>query len=113
MFRGPFDSWHKVDATGFNVVGYVTRNDLVIHPRRSRIAKTPLAKIVTRPHRIIEVPEHQYEDKIETFFTNNIINNTLFVQAIQRIPDLKSGFWNKPVRIPILASNSRRTVSIR
>jgi hypothetical protein len=104
VFRGPFDAWHRTDATGFNCVGYVTRNDIVIHPRRSRIARTPLTLIATRPHQFIEVPGHQYEEKIEAFFTSNVINNTLFVHAIQRIPDLKSGFWNKPIKIPILTS---------
>ena len=36
-------------ATGFSRTGYVTATEMVIHPRRSRVARTPLKKIVERP----------------------------------------------------------------
>jgi Permuted papain-like amidase enzyme, YaeF/YiiX, C92 family len=113
IYRGPFDPWHRRDATGFNNTGYVTADDMVIHPRRSRIATTPLAKIVKRPHRLIQLPNLPHAQQIETFFTKNIINNTLYVIALQQIPNANSSFWRSPIKVPILEPISAEEHELR
>jgi hypothetical protein len=113
IYRGLFDPWHRRDATGFNNTGYVTADDVVIHPRRSRIATTPLAKIVKRPHRLIQLPNLPHALQIETFFTKNIINNTLYVIALQQIPNANSSFWRSPIKVPILEPISAEEHEVR
>jgi hypothetical protein len=102
LFRGGFDPWHRPDQTGLSKTGYVTAAGIVIHPRRSRIGRTPLKKIVERPHRFIEMPNHPHSDQIEEFFTSNVINNRLYVRAIHEIANVNSTFWNNPIKAPIL-----------
>jgi permuted papain-like amidase YaeF/Yiix C92 family enzyme len=102
IYRGPFDPWHRRDTTGFNNTGYVTADDIVIHPRRSRIAMTPLARIAKRPHQLIQLPNLPHAQQIEAFFTKNVINNTLYVMALQHIPNANSPFWRSPIKVPIL-----------
>jgi hypothetical protein len=69
LFKGRPDPWLPTDHTGFNKTGYLTKDRVVIHPRRSRIVRTPLEKIQRRRHRIFTIPNHPYEAQIETFFT--------------------------------------------
>jgi hypothetical protein len=102
LFRGGFDPWHRPDETGLNKTGYVTATEMVIHPRRSRIARTPLRKIVKSPHQFIEMPNHPHSARIEEFFTSNVINNTLYVRALLEISNVNSTFWNNPIKVPIL-----------
>ncbi|HVH77693.1 MAG TPA: hypothetical protein VM755_22485 [Stellaceae bacterium] len=102
LFKGRFDPWHRSDKTGFSKTGYVTKTGVVIHPRRSWIARTPLAKIMRRSHHLIEIPSHPRAAQIETFFTQNAINNSLYVAGITAIGDATSHFWNHPIKIPLL-----------
>jgi hypothetical protein len=102
LFRGGFDPWHRPDATGFSKTGYVTATEMVIHPRLSRIARTPLKKIVQRSHRFIDLPNHPYAAQIEEFFTKNVISNMLYVRALPEIRNVNSTFWNNPIKVPIL-----------
>jgi hypothetical protein len=102
IYRGPFDPWHRRDTSGFNNTGYITADDIVIHPRRSRIAMTPLARIAKRPHQLIQLPNLPHAQQIETFFTKNVINNTLYVMALQHMPNANSPFWRSPIKVPIL-----------
>jgi hypothetical protein len=97
-----FDPWHPTDQTGFNKVGYVTENGVVIYPRRSRITKKSLNAIKRRPHRIIQLTNHRRAKEIEIFFTSNIINTALFVTGIQMIGQPASPFWDRPIKLPIL-----------
>jgi hypothetical protein len=101
MFK-EFDPWHPTDQTGFNKVGYVTENGIVIYPRRSRIAKKSLDVIRRRPHRIIQLTGHPRAKEIEIFFTSNIINTAMFVTGIQMIGQPASPFWDSPIKLPIL-----------
>jgi hypothetical protein len=87
-----FDPWHPADQTGFNKVGYVTEDEMVIYPRRSRIAKKSLDAIRRRPHRIIPLVGHPRANEIEIFFTRNIINRTMFSVGIQMIGQPTSHF---------------------
>ena len=102
IYRGPSDPWHRRDTTGFNNTGYITADDMVIHPRRSRIGMTPLARIEKGPHQLIQLPNLPHAPQIETFFTNNVINNTLYVMALQQIANANSPFWRSPIKTPIL-----------
>jgi hypothetical protein len=97
-----FDPWHPTDQTGFNKVGYVTENGVVIYPRRSRIAKKSLSVIKRRPHRIIQLARHPRAKEIETFFTSNVINTAMFVAGIQMIGLPGSPFWDSPIKMPVL-----------
>jgi hypothetical protein len=101
LFRGAFDPWHMPDETGLSKTGYVTAAGMVIHPRRSRIARTPLTKILKRPHRLINVP-HPYSAQIEEFFMSNVINNKLYVKALVEMGNVNSTFWNNPIKVPML-----------
>jgi hypothetical protein len=102
LFKGAFDTWHRPDETGLSKTGYVTATEVVIHPRRSRIARTPLKTIVKRPHRFIDMPNHPHSAQIEEFFTTNVMNNKLYVRALLEIGNVNSTFWNKPIKVPIL-----------
>jgi YD repeat-containing protein len=97
-----FDPWNPTDQTGFNKVGFVTENGVVIYPRRSRIAKKSLNAIRTRPHRIIQLTNHPRAKEIEIFVTSNIINTAMFVTGIQMIGQPTSPFWDSPIELPIL-----------
>jgi hypothetical protein len=92
-----FDPWHPTDQTGFNKVGYLTENGVVIYPRRSRITKKSFDAIKKRPHRIIQLTSHPRAKEIETFFTGNIVNTALFVTGIQMIGQPASPFWDSPI----------------
>jgi hypothetical protein len=113
LYRGAYDPWHRRDSTGFSKTAYVTANDVVIHPRRSRIAMTPLSRITKRPHQFIELPNLAHAQQIETFFTKNVINNTIYVIALQQISDANSPFWLSPIKIPILKSISAEEYETR
>jgi cell wall-associated NlpC family hydrolase len=103
VFKESGDPWHSVDASGFNKTGYVTNCGVVIYPRRSRIAHTSVKAVTRRHHRLIDLSTHPRAAEIETFFTNNVINNTLYVEAMRQIGDPNSSFWNNPIKIPILS----------
>ncbi len=103
VFKGGPDPWHPTDGTGFSKIGYVTNGGVVIHPRRSRIAQMSLAKLQNRPHRIMEIANHQHESQIATFFTKNVIGNTLYVRAITEMANPNSTFWRNPIKVPILS----------
>lgn len=103
LFRGWFDPWHREVSTGFDKTGYVTTDGMVIHPRRSRIAQTPLSKIERRPHRFLDLPNLPHAHQIEQFFTKNVISNTMYVMALQQIVNEKFPFWKSPIKLPILS----------
>lgn len=102
FFKGWRDPWHPTDSSGFNGTGYVTDAGVIIYPRRSRIARTTIEAVRRRHHRLIDLSKHPRAAQIETFFTNNVINNTLYVAAMQEVGNLDSLFWDNPIKIPIL-----------
>ena len=102
LFRGGFDPWHMPDETGLSKTGYVTATASVIHPRRSRIARTPLKTIVKRPHRFIDIPNHPHSAQIEEFFTGNVINNKLYIRALLEIRNANSTFGALQLRFRFL-----------
>jgi cell wall-associated NlpC family hydrolase len=103
VFKGWGNPWHPTDASGFSKTGYVTNNGIVIYPRRSRIARTSIEAVTRRHHRLIDISNHPRATQIEVLFTNNVINNSLYVAAIQQIGNPNSPFWNNPIKIPILS----------
>jgi hypothetical protein len=76
---------------------------IVIYPRRSRIARTSIEAVIRRHHRLIDISNHPRATQIEALFTNNVINNTLYVAAMQQMGNANSPFWNNPIKIPILS----------
>jgi hypothetical protein len=102
LYRGGFDPWHRPDETGFSNTGYITSGNIVVHPRRSRIAKTPLDNFVRRRHEVIELPNMPHAEQIETFFTTNVINNALYVMALNQMANANSPFWISPIKLPML-----------
>ena len=97
-----FDPWHTVDWTGFNKVGYVTENDVVIYPRRSRIVREPLAAVRKYKHRILTL-NHPRAKEVEFFFTSNLINTRMFVSALRFMGQPEAPFWDHPIKLPILS----------
>jgi hypothetical protein len=69
IHRRQFDPWYPVDWTGFNKVGYVTENDVVIYPRRSCIVREPLAAVRKYKHRILTL-NHPRAKEVEIFVTS-------------------------------------------
>ena len=102
VFKGWPDPWHKTDATGFNKTGLVTKEGVVIYPRRSRIARTSIRRVMQKRHRVIDLSAQPHAEQIEKFLTANAINNTLYVKALQHLVDHTSTFWTNPIKIPIL-----------
>ena len=102
FFKGWRDPWHPTDSSGFNGTGYVTDAGVIIYPRRSRIARTTIEAVRRRHHRLIDLSKHPRAAQIETFFTNNVINNTLYVAAMQEVGNLDSLFWDNPIKILLL-----------
>jgi hypothetical protein len=96
------DRWNKPDETGFNKTGYVTRNGVVIYPKRRQIAKTSLQKVERRQHRLFSIAGHPRADQIEIFFSNNVINFYLYHSAMAQIRQSESQFWDHPIKVPIL-----------
>ena len=96
------DPWHASDSSWFNGTGYVTGAGVVIYPRRSRIARTTIAAITRRRHQLTDLSNYPHAAQIEAFFTSNVINNTLYVAAMQEIGNPASPFWDYPIKIPIL-----------
>jgi hypothetical protein len=102
VFKDRPSPWQRADIAGFNRTGYVTREGIVIYPRRSRIARAPLNEITRKPHALIDLSKHPRAEQIEQFFTQNVINKTAYVTAIEKIGDVTSPFWDHPIKIPIL-----------
>jgi hypothetical protein len=98
--------WYRVDITGFNKVGYITRSSTVIHPRWNRgLTESPLSRVLRYPHALSErLARTQTEaDNIEAFFTQNVPSVELFnsgLQALVSASDLS--FFESPIRIPVL-----------
>ncbi len=97
------DRWHKIDETGFNKTGYVTRNGVVIYPSRRRIAKTSLQMVERRHHCLFSIAAHPHADQIELFFSSNVINYYLYSTAMEQIRQTESRFWDYPIKVPILS----------
>jgi hypothetical protein len=93
----------RLTRRGFNGTGYVTNSGVVIHPRRSRIARSSIEAITRKKHRLFDISKHPRAAEIETLFTKNVINNTLYVATILEIADANSAFWDHPIKIPILS----------
>jgi Permuted papain-like amidase enzyme, YaeF/YiiX, C92 family len=102
IFKGRYDPWHPTDATGYTKVGYLTNDGTLVYPRRSRIARVPFGTIRRKPHRRIDISRHPRADQIEALFTESVINNALYVRALQLIADPTSPFWDNPIKLPIL-----------
>jgi hypothetical protein len=113
LIKDRCDPWHTTDETGFNKTGFVTERGIVFHPRRSRIAKTPIEAITRKPHRFIEIQNHSRAQQIETFFSENLINTRLYVQAIREIANANSSFWDNPVKAPILRAITPAEYEVR
>ena len=110
-FRDSDRVWYRVDETGFNKVGYVTRKDTVIHPRWNRgLAETPLPRVLRCPHEFREraaLTKDEVEN-IEIFFTQNTPSIELFnlgFSALLTASELS--FFETPIRIPALEDISR------
>jgi hypothetical protein len=108
------DLWHKRDTAGRNKIGYITRYNRVVYAFRTGVKVAPLAKIAKKKlTTMVTVPlSSELEDKIETFFTENVLNNLLFQQGIKALTALLSKdnrfmenpdiFFQNPIYLPNL-----------
>jgi hypothetical protein len=105
-FRDYDRVWYRVDETGFNKVGYLTRRNSVIYPRWNRgLVERPLRRVERYPHALFgRVAETLAQaDNVEAFFTQNLPSIELFnlgMQALANRSDLS--FFESPIRIPVL-----------
>jgi hypothetical protein len=106
LFRDCDRIWYRVDETGFNKIGYVTRRHTVIYPRLNRsLTEAPAGRIRRYPHQVLQLTVRSEADvhNVERFFTENEPSIELFnygVAAAAVRQDLS--FFENPVRIPIL-----------
>lgn len=96
------DRTHKTVATGFNKIGYVTKDDVVIYPKRRRIVETNLSKIKALPHRYPLLPDDLDKEKLEQFFTLNHRDFDLFFVGINSIVNREFQYFFNPIKLPIL-----------
>jgi Permuted papain-like amidase enzyme, YaeF/YiiX, C92 family len=101
--------WYRVDPTGSNKVGYVTRRDTVIHPWLSRgLAETPLTRILRHRHTLFQmaVSSQADVDNIERFFTENARSIELFNSGLAALGaggiQQNLSFFDNPIRLPVL-----------
>ena len=111
QFRDCDRIWHRVDETGFNKVGYVTRRHTVIHPRLNRgLTETPIPRIRRYPHAYFCRPgcTQAEVESVERFFTENTPSIELFnsgLWAILSRDDLS--YFDNPIKTPMLDSITR------
>jgi len=101
LFRD-HDSRCKVDETGFNKIGYVTRNDYVIYPYNNRIVRKSFHKFARNNNVVVSLDCHPNAESIETFFTSNVINFYMYHSALNNIRENNTTFWDNPIKVPIL-----------
>lgn len=103
IFFREFDPWHTGGrVTGFNKTGYVTEDDIVIYPRRSRIARKPAPAITKKGHTILPLTYFPRADRVEKFFTQNVINITMYAMGMRMLAEPSSPFWDNPIKLPVL-----------
>lgn len=116
-FRDRDRIWRHADSTGFNKVGYVTRQDTVIHPFwHNGLTETPLNKIKARPHTILglTIPTPQDLKNVEVFFTQNFKSIELFnagLYCLTQTSDLS--FFQNPIKLPLLPPISQKVFEDR
>jgi hypothetical protein len=96
------DPWYRPDSSGFNKYGYVTEDGLVLHPRRTRMAKTPLDRITRKHHQVVDLSTHRRAEQIAAFFERNVPNRSLFHAGVNALAEGTHSFWDTAVRLPIL-----------
>jgi hypothetical protein len=110
IFRDFDRVWYRLDDTGFNKIGYVTKSGTVVHPRWKRgLTESSLVSILRRPHKKCSVIGTEGRAKnIEMFFTENVPSIELFEAGI--IALTKGLFWyfDNPIRIPKLEAITER-----
>jgi hypothetical protein len=74
----------------------------VLHPRRTRMAKTWLERITRKCHQILDLSAHPRAEQITMFFERNIPNRSLFHSGVSALAEDNLSFWDVPVRLPIL-----------
>jgi len=98
--------WYRVDETGFNKVGYVTRENTVVHPHLNRgLTETPLSRVKRHRHVLVyRAADAQAEvDNVERFFTENTASIELFNSGMAALCNQRDlSFFENPIRIPIL-----------
>ena len=85
-----------------NKVGYVTKEDVVIHPYYLRLRRLPLAK-VPRPCDMWTLPPSPIDSNVETFFTQNCDNFWLFNVGIHALNPNGAypNFFDAPIKLPL------------
>jgi hypothetical protein len=105
-FRDLDRVWYRVDNTGFNKIGYITRKNTVVHPRWNRgLTEAVLSRVQRYPHRLFErIASTQTEaDNVEAFFTQNTPSVELFNLGFQTLACANDlSFFENPIRIPVL-----------
>lgn len=100
--------WHKTDETGRNKIGYVTQQDIVIYPYKTKIRQQPLAALRKKALRALQVnvTTPDLENRIESFFVNNVPNPILFAGGIKALVRGDHSVFDSPILLPKLQKHS-------
>jgi hypothetical protein len=114
LFRD-FDPCYRVDATGYNKIGYVCNDRTVVYPRFCGITKSDLKQIAKKKHRLIYMPFEQYH--VKTGFRNNVGNIELFYIGINAIKNAiinnDYSYFDNPIKLPLLSQISSEEFKFR
>ena len=104
VFFREYDPFYKVDGSGFNKIGYILNNDIVIHPKLTRMTKSPLSRIRAKKHSILYLRESLgfNTEAVDSFFRKNIPNVELINSGYEALIKGDKDFFKHPVKIPIL-----------
>jgi hypothetical protein len=106
LFRD-FDPFYRVDASGYNKIGYVCNDRIVVYPRFCGIAKNDLKQISKKKHKLIYMPFEQYRVKTDQFFTKNVGSVELFYIGINAIRSAiisnDYSYFDNPIKLPLLS----------
>jgi hypothetical protein len=97
------DRSKKADESGFNKIGYLTRSGLVIFPRRYRLVRENLSKIVKLPHALFQISEDFGTENVERFFTENFQTLDLFDLGLSAILNNDIAYFINPLKLPCLS----------
>jgi len=96
--------WYKdVKWTDDNKLGYVTKDGFVIYPFLRWWKKVPLKSMKPSRTMVMDVGQ-QLAENVESFFTENVPNRTLFYAGVHGIthPEHRPAIFDHPIKLPIL-----------
>lgn len=96
------DRTYPVDTTGFNKIGIVTSDKLVVFQYKRRVLRKTLTEITKLPY-VLRYIEHDIDPlKIDMFFMENFQSPDLFNTGLDSIINRYSEYFENPIKLPML-----------